>query len=59
MRKINRLSPIKVSKLKAPGRYRDGGGLLLQVSPTGTKSWQLRYERHGRERRWDWVGWTT
>jgi integrase len=37
---------------KKPGRYRDGmiKGLLLQVSPTGAKSWVLRYERNGHER---------
>jgi integrase len=50
MRKINRLTPFQVSRIKAPGRYRDGAGLLLQVTPTGSKSWQLRYQRHGRER---------
>src|SRR6516165_11052041 len=46
------LTAKKVERTKKPGRYRDGmiKGLLLQVSPTGAKSWVLRYERHGRER---------
>lgn len=28
----------------------DGGGLWLQVSPTGTKSWVFRYDLNGRRR---------
>jgi len=31
-----------------PGRYADGGGLYLQVGPTGGKSWLVRYMRHGK-----------
>ena len=30
--------------------YADGGGLYLQVSPTGTKSWIFRFTLDGRER---------
>jgi integrase len=35
-----------------PGRYRDreSKGLYVQVSPTNTKSWLLRYELNGTER---------
>jgi integrase len=33
-----------------PGRYGDGAGLYLQVGPTGTKSWLLRYMLNGRSR---------
>ncbi len=43
-----------LSKLTKPGRYRDKDwprGLYLQVGPTGKKSWALRYEINGRERR--------
>ena len=42
--------------LKKPGRYRDDGpvrGLLLVVVNPNNASWQLRYERGGRER---WFG---
>jgi integrase len=39
-----------ISRVKKPGRYGDGGGLVLQVSKWGTKAWLFRYERHGRER---------
>ena len=49
------LTALKVEKLTAAGRYRDGEvkGLYLQVSDGGTKSWLLRYEFGGRER---WMG---
>ena len=40
----------QVVKLTEPGRYGDGRGLYLQVTPTGARSWLLRYERGGRER---------
>jgi integrase len=39
-----------VEGIKVPGRYGDGGGLWLQVTPTGTKSWLLRYMLNGRSR---------
>jgi integrase len=50
MRGINRLTALKVNKLKTPGRYADGGGLWLKISEGGTKSWQFRYSRHGVHR---------
>lgn len=48
-RAINKLSAILVSRrtLK-PGHYSDGGGLYLQVSESGSKSWVFRYQRQGR-----------
>lgn len=39
-----------VSRAKEPGYYADGGGLYLQVSSSGTKSWIFRYSRAGKER---------
>ena len=45
----NRLTPKKIARLKEPGRYHDGYGLMLQVTKTGAKSWLLRYQRDGRE----------
>src|SRR5260370_38016477 len=46
------LTTRQVAKLTEPGRYGDGdvSGLYLQVTPTGARSWLLRYERGGRER---------
>jgi hypothetical protein len=39
--------------VKRPGRYHDEHGLILvMVNPTNA-SWQLRYQRNGRER---WLG---
>ena len=44
------LTTKQVAKIAEPGRYGDGKGLYLQVTPTGARSWLLRYERGGRER---------
>jgi integrase len=50
MRKFNQLSPLKIAQLKAPGKYHDGLGLYLHVSPSGNKSWAFRYMIGGRAR---------
>lgn len=44
----NRLTAVSVQRQKKPGRYADGGGLYLQVGPTGGKSWLFRYTRLGK-----------
>jgi integrase len=44
------LSTLKLKSVTKRGRYCDGGGLWLQVGPTGTKSWLLRYMLNGRAR---------
>ena len=49
-RQISRLNALTVSKAKKAGMYADGGGLYLQVSPSGTKSWIFRFALNGRER---------
>ena len=36
------LTPRAVQALNTPGRFADGGGLYLLVSPSGSKSWMLR-----------------
>ncbi len=46
----HRLTALAVAKKKTPGAYHDGGGLYLQVTPTGSKSWSLRYMLNGRPR---------
>jgi hypothetical protein len=46
----NRLSTRTVEAKLKRGRYGDGGGLFLQVSKWGTKSWVFRFERAGVER---------
>lgn len=45
-----KLSATAVSKQKKPGHYGDGGGLWLQVSTVGTKSWVFRFVRLGKAR---------
>jgi integrase len=47
---INQLTAIKVQKLKTPGYHADGGGLHLQVSQAGSKSWIFSYRFAGRAR---------
>jgi integrase len=44
-----RLTALKVSKVKRPGMYADGGGLYLQVTDGGA-SWIYRYMLAGRAR---------
>src|SRR5262245_14706084 len=49
-RTVNRLTDRTVRALKAPGFHHDGGGLYLQVSPSGAKSWVFRFKINGRRR---------
>jgi integrase len=47
---IHKLTQSFVRAVSTPGRYGDGGGLLLQVSPSKTKSWLFRYSVSGVHR---------
>ncbi|MDW3687599.1 tyrosine-type recombinase/integrase [Cupriavidus sp. CV2] len=49
-RAINKLSQMKVMKTTKPGLYADGGGLYLQITAAGVKSWLFRYMRAGKAR---------
>jgi len=49
-RAFEKLSDLKVRKVKSPGYLGDGGGLYLQVSPSLSKSWVFRYQANGRTR---------
>lgn len=49
-RGIHKLSAVGVGKEDRRGYHGDGGGLWLQVSQSGTKSWIFRYARHGKTR---------
>lgn len=44
------LSAIQVAKTKTPGRYSDGGGLILYVKRSGTATWVFRYSAAGKRR---------
>jgi hypothetical protein len=55
MRTWDKLSATFVRGLKRPGKFYDGGGLLLQATPTKikgqvTKAWLFRYQLDHRER---------
>jgi integrase len=51
---INRLTALKVDRIREPGLHHDGAGLYLQVTAGNegvTKSWLYRFVLDGRERR--------
>jgi integrase len=50
MRARERLTALKVTRARKPGYYGDGGNLYLRITPTGTKSWILRYQLAGKPR---------
>lgn len=45
---LAKLTARKVETTKAPGMYSDGGGLYLQISSSGARSWIFRYRMGGR-----------
>jgi integrase len=49
-RQVEKLSALTVSRAKTRGYLGDGGGLYLQVSASGAKSWVFRFKDHGRLR---------
>jgi integrase len=50
MMKMGKLNPTQLKTLNEPGRYVDGDGLMLEVKPTGAKSWVVRLQRGGKRR---------
>jgi len=48
-RQRDRLTALKVSRLKTPGLYADGAGLYLQIKAAGARSWVFRYRMGGRK----------
>jgi integrase len=49
-RASNKLSAVEVKGISQKGMYHDGGGLYLQVSVGGAKSWIFRFMLDGRAR---------
>lgn len=47
---LNQLSAVKVAQLSDPGRYSDGGGLYLNIRPSGGKSWEYRFQLNKKRR---------
>jgi integrase len=46
----DRFTAVTVRNNNTPGYHHDGGGLYLQVSKTGSKSWVLRYTKEKKVR---------
>jgi integrase len=46
-----KLNDAMLRNLKTPGRHFDGGGLYLEVAPTGGPYWRLKYRHGGKEKR--------
>ncbi len=51
VRSIHKLSDLAVRTQKVRGRYSDGGGLYLNVGPSGGKSWVFMWTPPGAKRR--------
>jgi integrase len=49
-RSIGKLTALAITQAKRRGYYGDGGGLFLQVSASGSKSWVFRFKEGGRLR---------
>ena len=49
-RELGKLTAMAVSRAKKRGYYGDGGGLYLQVSSGGSKSWVFRFRDGPRAR---------
>lgn len=47
---FHKLTALAVQRAKDPGYYGDGGGLWLQISKLGGKSWVFRFTFHGKAR---------
>lgn len=47
---MGKLTALAVKAATAPGRYQDGGGLMLVVKPSGARSWQVRLQVDGKRR---------
>ena len=49
-RHLGKLTALGVTRLSKRGYYADGGGLYLQISASGNKSWVFRFRVHGKLR---------
>jgi Arm DNA-binding domain len=43
MRRPGKLKALTITRTSIPGMYGDGGGLYLQITGSGAKSWIFRY----------------
>jgi len=49
-KEVRKLSARSVATLSKPGRHSDGGGLYLNVTDTGGRSWLFMWKVAGRRR---------
>ena len=49
-RQLHRLAAVTVKKLLQPGPYPDGGGLYLQITQSGARSWIFKFSLDKRAR---------
>jgi integrase len=49
-RTIGRLKALTVDRARRPGLHPDGGGLYLQITKTGARSWLFRFMLNGKAR---------
>ena len=49
-RTIHKLTDKTIKAATEGGRLHDGGGLYFQVTDRGSRSWEYRFERHGKRR---------
>lgn len=49
-RSLHQLTAIRAKNASAPGYLSDGGGLYLQITASGARSWVFRYMVHGKRR---------
>jgi predicted RNA binding protein YcfA (HicA-like mRNA interferase family) len=54
-RQLQRLSARTVATATTPGYIADGGGLYLQVTASGARSWVMRYTLRSRARNGLWL----
>jgi integrase len=47
---LYRLTAVRVRSLKESGLHGDGGGLYLQISPAGARSWIFRFKVQGKQK---------
>ena len=51
---MSKLTEVAIKKAKPeekPYKMADGGGMYLEVMPTGSKYWRLKYRFGGKEKR--------
>jgi integrase len=46
----HKLNDRAIKAATMPGRLHDGGGLYFQITARGSRSWEYRFERHGKRR---------